>query len=318
MFYLGIDSGGTKTLFTLCDSDGNIVNTHRSGAGYFFSIGEKGIFDLLKDGFEKCTAGINPDDVYTYCGMTLVGEHQSIDTALEHIQKKIGFKIEFGNDVMCAAAGSLMFRPGIHLIAGTGSNAIGFDLDGNSALSGGWGCEIRGDEASAYYLSIEMLHEFTKQADFRHPRTILYDCVREYFNIKNDFEICDYLTNKINMDRETIASHAVLATQLYQKGDTAIKRIFDNAAFELCQTALSIKNRLNFGETVDVSYSGGVFKSGEAILTPLEDKLKSNGMTLHKPCAEPVIGAVLLAARSANEKNINVMKEKLKYTHEKG
>ena len=312
MYYLGIDGGGTKTLFTLCDNKGKIVSTYRAGSCYFFSMGEKAIAELIKDGFEKCTVGIDKKDVYTYCGMPQVGEHESVDTALENIRKTIGFGIEFGNDVICASAGSLMFRPGIHLIAGTGSNAIGFDLDGNSTRAGGWGCEIGGDEASAYYLAIEMLHEFTKQSDLRHPRTLLYDVIREKFKLDNDFEICEYLTQTINMDRETIASHAVIATELYNLGDSAIRKIFDNAAYELCETANAIKNQLNFGGNADVSYSGGVFKSGDAILIPLAEKLRACGMTLCKPCAEPVIGSVLLAARAMGEANLEVMKENLK------
>lgn len=312
MYYLGIDGGGTKTLFTLCDNKGKIISTHRAGSCYFLALGEQAITALIKDGFEKCTVGIDKNDVYTYCGMPSVGEHDGVDSALLHIQKTIGFGIEFGNDVVCAAAGSLMFRPGIHLIAGTGSNAMGFDLDGNSTRAGGWGCEIGGDEASAYYLAIEMLHEFTKQSDHRHPRTLLYDKIREKFNLDNDFEICEYLADEIKMDRETIASHAIIATELYNMGDSAIRTVFSKAADELCETAYSIKKRLNFGENADVSYSGGVFKSGDAILVPLREKLKACGMTLCKPCAEPVIGSVLLAARAMGEKNLEVMKENLK------
>jgi len=312
MYYLGIDGGGTKTLFTLCDNKGKVISTYRSGSCYFLSLGEEAITALIKDGFEKCTTGINKNDVYTYCGMPSVGEHDGVDSALAHMKKTIGFGIDFGNDVVCAAAGSLMFRPGIHLIAGTGSNAMGFDLDGNSTRAGGWGCEIGGDEASAYYLAIEMFHEFTKQSDYRHPRTMLYDKIREKFNLDSDFEICEYLVDKINMDRETIASHAVIATELYNMGDSAAKTIFENAARELCEIACSIKHRLNFGENADVSYSGGVFKSGDAILIPLREQLKACGMTLCKPCAEPVIGSVLLAARAMGEKNLEIMKENLK------
>lgn len=312
MYYLGIDGGGTKTAFVLCDDRGNIISTHRAGSCYFSAIGEKAVFDMLREGFDTCTKGIASENVSAYCGMPQIGELESVDIGVENIKKNIGFEINFGNDVLCASAGSLMFRPGIHLIAGTGSNAVGTDKNGNSVRAGGWGCEIQGDEASAYYIAMEMFHEFTKQSDHRHPRTILYEAIRNKFSLDSDFDICRYLIEDIKMERDIIASYAVMASELYKSGDTAIKRIFENAADELCQIACAINSQLDFGACAEVSYSGGVFKSGEAILAPLEKKLSENGMKLCAPLADPVIGSVLLAARTKGETNLEVMKQNLK------
>lgn len=312
MYYLGIDGGGTKTAFVLCDELGNIISTHRAGSCYFSAVGEKAVFDMLRQGFDVCTKGINPDKVAAYCGMPQIGELESVDMGVDNIKKNIGFDIDFGNDVLCAAAGSLMFRPGIHLIAGTGSNALGIDKNGKSARAGGWGCEIRGDEASAYDIAIEMFHEFTKQSDLRHPRTLLYDAIRKKFRLNSDFDICKYLLEDIRLERDTIASYAVFASELYYKGDAAIAEIFDHAASELCETACAINSQLDFEGEAEVSYSGGVFKSKEAILKPLGQKLSACGMKLCTPLAEPVIGSVLLAARSKNEPNLEIMKQNLK------
>lgn len=312
MYYLGIDGGGTKTAFVLCDNNGKVISTYKAGSCYFSVVGEKAVFDMLREGFDACTKGIPENEVFAYCGMPQIGELDSVDNGVVHIKKNIGFEIDFGNDVLCASAGSLMFRPGIHLIAGTGSNAVGNDAHGNTARVGGWGCEIRGDEASAYDIAIEMFHEFTKQSDGRHSKTLLYDALREKLNLDSDFEVCKYLLEDINMKRETIAGFSVFAHELWKKGDPAIKAIFEHAADELCEIAAALKNQLHFDADVEVSYSGGVFKSGDAILVPLAQKLGERGMTLCKPCAEPVIGSVLLAAREKNEPNLEIMKQNLK------
>lgn len=312
MYYLGIDGGGTKTAFVLCDSDGKIISTYKAGSCYFSVVGEKAVFDMLREGFEACTKNIPQNEVFAYCGMPQIGELESVDNGIVHIKKNIGFEIDFGNDVLCASAGSLMFAPGIHLIAGTGSNATATDPQGNCARVGGWGCEIRGDEASAYDIAIEMFHEFTKQSDGRHEKTLLYEALREKLSLDSDFEVCRFLLEDIKMQRDVIAGFSVFASELWQKGDKAIKAIFEHAADELCEIAAALKNQLNFGENADVSYSGGVFKAGDAILVPLAEKLKRCGMTLKKPCAEPVIGSVLLAAREKGEPKLEIMKQNLK------
>jgi len=44
-----------------------------------------------------------------------------------------------------------------------------------------------------------------------------------------------------------------------------------------------------------VSYSGGVFKSGDLILKPLRELIEDDGGVLCEPEFSPVIGALLLA-----------------------
>ena len=41
MFFIGVDSGGTKTAFVLADENGTVKARYRSGSGGFFSRGKE-------------------------------------------------------------------------------------------------------------------------------------------------------------------------------------------------------------------------------------------------------------------------------------
>lgn len=49
------------------------------------------------------------------------------------------------------------------------------------------------------------------------------------------------------------------------------------------------------GVEVPVSYSGGVFKAGDLILTPLRAYLQGSRVVLKQPILSPVVGAALYA-----------------------
>ncbi len=65
------------------------------------------------------------------------------------------------NDVEVGWAGSLACKPGLHMVAGTGSIGFGRDPQGCTArCGGGWGGEFIGDEGSAHWLGRKLLQLF--------------------------------------------------------------------------------------------------------------------------------------------------------------
>ncbi|MDZ7671588.1 MAG: BadF/BadG/BcrA/BcrD ATPase family protein [Halanaerobiales bacterium] len=322
MPYLGIDGGGTKTKFMLIDNQGSIlsylkedtIDYKRIGKDKFKNRIKRSINQIIKDSI------INLKDIeYSFWGIPCYGdeltkqEEKHIDQIIGDILKNENYKL--GNDVEAGWAGSLVCKPGINLVAGTGAIGFGKDSQGNKARASGWGHRI-GDEGSAFWLGEKLLNNFTKQSDGRQEKTLLYTLVREKLSLKNDFEIINLVTSENNFGRKEIANLALILYKAAQNGDKKAIRIYKQAAFELSQVVKTVYSKLEFNESkkVTVTYSGGVFKSGNLILKPLRNYLGELYLELKSPELKPVTGAALYAFFLNDDKisnNDKISSEKL-------
>jgi len=296
MYYLGIDGGGTKTAFALMNEAGAIISRVETSGCYYPAIGKEGIFKILHQGITEATKGLDCSQVVACAGIPMYGESETLEQAMEEIRKELPVKILYVNDVEVGYYGALGLEPGINIVAGTGSIAIGFDEAGNRARSGGFGYELEGDEGSAHYMGRKLILHFTRQVDLREERTLLYDAVMKHFQLKKDLYILGHMIENNLLERDKVASLSTLVFQLAKEGDSVCNEIFENAAQELNLLATGIVRQLDFvNKPIKVSYSGGVFKAGELILEPLRRMLKAQDAVLVQPKNEPVYGACLKA-----------------------
>jgi len=301
MYFLGIDSGGTKTAFTIIDEKGNIKLEFEKGTGHYMQIGFDGVEKLFIEALEYICSNLKikkQEITYTFLGLPGYGEVEEDGLKLEKIISKIfnNMNYRIGNDVESGWAGSLACQPGINIVCGTGSIAIGFNEKNESARSGGWG-EFVGDEASAYWIAKKAINIFSKQADFRIERTIFYDTLKKELDLKYDFELIDLLHNRYNLARTDIAKISMIASRIANLGDENAINIFKEAAYEIYLMISSIVKQLKLEGQIKVSYTGGVFKTGDLILKPLEEFIKSNNLSVEivEPLLNPVRGSALLA-----------------------
>ena len=77
--------------------------------------------------------------------------------------------------------------------------------------------------------------------------------------------------------------------------DNVALDIFDKAAEELSRLARGLERYFDPNSIIKVSYTGGVFNSGDFIIEPLRRYLKNDKFELVRPAHEPDIGACLLA-----------------------
>ena len=296
MYYLGIDGGGTKTAFGLMNEAGDILSTYETSGSYYPVVGKEGLFNILNYGILKVTEGVDLSQVVVCAGIPAYGEIEELDVALEEIRKRLPIKILFVNDVEVGYYGALGFEPGINIVAGTGSIAIGFDESGSIARSGGFGYELEGDEGSAHYIGRRLIYHFTRQIDLREDRTMLYDAVMKHFNLKRDLYLLGVIIEKNLLERDKMASLSKLAFELAMEGEPVCIQIFQDSAFQLDLLVAGLTRQLNFQNMpIKVSYTGGVFKAGDLILKPLEKMLIKRNAILVQPKNEPVYGACLKA-----------------------
>lgn len=333
-YYLGIDGGGTKTKFTLATKDMEVINEYMGPPCHYLQCGYEGLTEIIAKGVAEVTAGLESDAaasgsaspfgeaVFAFAGLAgygdVINDAPKIRTA---VKKGLGnMPFEIGNDCENALAGALGERPGINIIAGTGSVGCGINEAGEYERCGGWHHALGGDEGSGYWIGWSLIKEFQRQSDGRDEKTALYGAIRNTLNLHTDDQIVTRVVEEWRLDRAKIASLAPVCRMLFDAGDPHAKAIFRAAAEELAGFAISLYKRLGFGKTgaatsdayngnagdysgnpVPCSGTGGIFKMGDCIIEPFSLMLRSYGMEYAAPLMEPDMGAVLLAIKNAGK-----------------
>ena len=200
------------------------------------------------------------------------------------------------NDTVCGWAGSLACKDGINIVSGTGSISYG-ENNGKTARCGGWG-ELFGDEGSGYWLARESLNIFTKMSDGRINKGPLYEILKQHLSLNRDLDLPGIILDEWKGNRTKIASLSTVTFDAAKAGDIEAITIYNRAGLELAQIveATRLAVRFDDDETVNLSYSGGVFNSDDLILVPFKAALQSDYLIL-EPRFSPVIGAALYAAK---------------------
>ena len=306
-WFIGIDGGGTKTDFSIGTSQGvPVKRLTRAGCSYQ-SIGVQNVVSLIRDGIRDLLteAKVSADDCGGCCiGLPCYGENEAMDQTITDTLRQMlsPIPVKIVNDGVVGLAGSLNCGEGIHLVAGTGSIAIGCGADGAFARSGGW-TEFFGDEGSCYWIGKEGMSLFSKEADGRLPKSALYTIVRDTYGLDDDFEFIDKVMTQIAPHREKTAAFQRVILEAANAGDKSAQELYRRAAKELAQIVAGVRSKLVWSEeTVKVSYFGGLFHAGDWILKPLTEELSALGCTVHKPMRSATEGALLLAIKEFNNK----------------
>jgi N-acetylglucosamine kinase-like BadF-type ATPase len=306
--FLGVDGGGTKTEFVLIDAAGDVRARHLGATSYYLQIGFDGLEKVLGEGIAAVAAAAKLPVLairYAFFGLPAYGEDSLVQDRIDALPEKVlqHRRYKCGNDMVCGWAGSLACQDGINIVAGTGSIGYG-ERDGRSARCGGWG-EVFGDEGSAYWIAIQGLNAFSRMSDGRLPAGPLHRKLMAHFEVTEDLDVCGRVMGDGAASRDRIASLSRLVFQAAGEGDTAALAIFDRAGDELAVIVDAIRQRLGYAgaDVVHLSYSGGVFRSGETVLQPLRRHLAERfaHYVLEPPQFAPGIGAALYAARLSGQ-----------------
>ena len=130
-YYVGIDGGGTKTLFKCADEKLNEIKTLSFPSCHVLQVEQNQAIEILKNGISQIIDGL-PDNDIEICicaGLAGYGNDQSIRKRIEMIASEAfqGKPFILYNDAQVALAGALNNEDGILVIAGTGSIALSKD-----------------------------------------------------------------------------------------------------------------------------------------------------------------------------------------------
>ncbi|MCU1437043.1 MAG: hypothetical protein JWP66_130 [Naasia sp.] len=298
---LGVDAGGTSTRAAIADGSGRILGSGSAGPGNLDDAGPAGTAAAIAEATDAArrAAGIAPGTTFDAAMLGVAGvvsetDRAAVRDAVQSHRLAPAERLEVDHDCRVALAGGLSGRPGIVLIAGTGSAAFGFDAEGQRWRAGGWG-GLLGDEGGSYRIAVDALRAVTMAIDGRGPATALTGVLLAALDAADP----DDLMHRVHLEgrgRAGIASLAPLVLREAEAGDGVAIDLLDTAAGDLAALVAAVRRRLGFVAPVEAVYVGGLF-TADAVLRRVRSALaeRAPDVRLVAPEQDPVVGACLLA-----------------------
>ncbi|MBK8812931.1 MAG: hypothetical protein IPN69_19680 [Acidobacteria bacterium] len=274
--YLGVDGGGTKTHIALINNQGEVVAEGFSGASNPLRVGiETAVSNILAAVDKTCDENnlIRGDIVAATLGLAGVRRSDLRQRVRERIVQLLRVKkVDVFTDAEIALFGIGKTRPGLVIIAGTGSVAIGQNSKGERSSAGGWG-PLAGDEGGGAGIALSALHRIAKASDGRAPETALSEKAVEYFRAGR-LENLSVALYAPQVDNARIAGFAKFVCETAAAGDAVAIEVLREAGSELGLAARAVIEKLRLQRSkVPIGLVGGVFKSGPLVTDSLLAKV---------------------------------------------
>jgi N-acetylglucosamine kinase-like BadF-type ATPase len=303
-YYLGIDGGQSSTTTLVGDAAGRVIGQGSAGPCNHVGgpAGEAKFRGAIgKSVGDACAAAkLNAGQVrFEAACMGFSGGAEDKAALLREMIRSERWQVTTDADI--ALTGATGGAPGIIVIAGTGSIALGRNAAGKRARAGGWGY-VFGDEGGGFDLTRKALRAALAWEEGWGPATALHEKLLRAGGAGSANELMHWFYTE-RFPRPQIASYSKLVDEAAAEGDHAAQQILENGAKDLALIARAVHRELfSAGEGVKVAYIGGVFQSGLLrerfrMLAELEDAVE-----VIAPMYSPAAGALIEAYRLAEVK----------------
>jgi N-acetylglucosamine kinase-like BadF-type ATPase len=267
--YLGVDGGGTKTHIVLMNKSGEIVSEGFAGASNPLRVGVEVAVGNIFKAIDSASGAdsISRDDIAAATlGLAGVRRADIRRVVTESFQTRLALKkIQVMTDAEIALYGTTLGKPGLVIIAGTGSICIGQNENGKKETAGGWG-PLAGDEGGGAGIAKRALQAIAKASDGRAEPTELSRVAAEYFRTAKTEDLIVAIYSP-QTDNAKIAGFARGVVETAQTGDAVAVEILKEAGYELGLAAVAVIKKLNLQRRkIPIGCVGSIFKA-EKLLT---------------------------------------------------
>ncbi len=298
-YFLGIDGGGTKTKCVVSDQS-DMLGSAVAGGSNIVRIGEaKARRNLHAAIIESCQmAQLSPAQIGSACigvaGVSATGVGEKVRAILAEL---VSGRIQVVGDMDIAMEAAFGNGPGVLVVAGTGSIAVGRDRHGKTARVGGWGYAIS-DEGSGHWIGRESVGRALHSWD-TDDATALPKMVQEAWKVRTPEEVVRIANASPPPNFAELFPHVL---KLANKGDQRACQILEDAAAELAQIALEASSRVRDdpGWIAPVAMIGGVFVQSEMVRERFSQLLHSRDLCVLPDVVDPVLGALALARKAVS------------------
>lgn len=298
---VGVDGGGTGTRALIIDQKQRVLGEGHAGPSNPLRIGIAKAATNVREAIDRACAeaAVHRDDIsFATIGLAGVRRKDIRECTREKLSE--GLKeirsIELLTDGEIALYGATDGKPGLVVIAGTGSICCGRNQQGKQACAGGWG-PIVGDEGGATWIARKALQAVAHAADDRGPATSLTDAALEYFKVENAEDLSAAIYSP-TMTNERLAGFAREVVRVARTRDRIAIEILRNAGWQLGVAANAVIRKLGMEkDEFPVVYVGGVYGAGGLVLAPMQEQIMTVAKRayLSQPSFPPVTAAARIA-----------------------
>jgi N-acetylglucosamine kinase-like BadF-type ATPase len=306
--FLGVDGGGTKTQIALMNEAREVLCEGLAGPSNPLRVGvETAVTNIIKAIDDACDiGGISRGDIAAatlgLAGVRRADLKQRVKASfVEQLRIR---KTEVVTDAEIALFATTLGKPGLVVIAGTGSVCLGKNEAGKIAISGGWG-PLAGDEGGGVGIAQTALHSVAKASDGRGIETALSDRASEYFRASGPENLIVAIYSP-QVDNSRIAGFAKLVVETALAGDAVAVGILEEAGSELGLAACAVIEKLGLSKKkVPIGCVGSVFNAGKLLTKPMIDTVHTIAphAFLTEPAMPPAHAAALMALLNGSSSN---------------
>jgi N-acetylglucosamine kinase-like BadF-type ATPase len=282
--FLGIDGGGSKTAFLLETDAGQELARFETGPSNWLSSGSSTARDSITAGITRLPT--MPDVV---CGgFAGAGRSEGIEfyrTCLAALLP--GAQVIIETDAFITFIGAIGPKPGVLLIAGTGSIALARKSDGTMIRSGGWGPAFS-DEGGGFWIGREAIR-YALRAHDAGENAGFVGAIAEGLNLNSITDAPGAWKDGV-LDVRSVAAVASIVTAHYPHGPAM--PIVREAAGHLRALSELARQRAGLPESCFRSVSGSIGTQ------PMIQQLI--GLEFSAPANPPARGAILWARDRIN------------------
>lgn len=297
--YVGVDGGATRSRTVALDRDGREAGRVEGPACLVSARDPAAAAARVADGVRELAAhvGVRLPVARLVAGLAGAGRSETSAAVREALLGHgVAASVEVLSDGAIALEDAFGAGPGILVVGGTGSLALGRAADGREARAGGWGATL-GDEGSGWWLGLHALRAVARAADGRGRPTALTGLLLPHLGLEAPERMIRWVEGATKRD---VASLAPLVLQAAAAGDPAARRLAATAARDLARAAHAVRCALEpWPEPPPVAGVGGLIAPGGGLRDRLARALAARGLRLAPAEVVPARGAARRAWHGA-------------------
>jgi N-acetylglucosamine kinase-like BadF-type ATPase len=317
-YFLGVDTGGTKSHALVADDRGQALGFGQGGPGNPEGIGYDGLAEVLRlIGQEALAAAeISIDEVagagFGIGGYDWPSQREPILQAIGPLG--LGAPLEIVNDSIIGLLAGASEGWGVAVVAGTSCNCWGWDQDRREGRMTGF--SWLGEAAGGGELVLKAIQAVALEWTRRGPPTRLTQVFVELTHTRDVEDLLEGLTlGRVHLS----AQAAPLVFQVAAEGDPVAEELILWAGRELGSMANGVIRQLGFEAlTFEVVLAGSFFQGSPRLAETMRETIHvlAPGARLVRLTAPPVVGGVLLGMERAGADALSVREALIHSTQE--
>lgn len=317
-YFLGIDTGATKSHALIADETGQVLGFGQGGSGNPEMTGYEGLGELLHHITAEAltSAGLRPDQLagagFGIAGYDWPSQRESLVRTIQTLQ--LGHTpFDLVNDALIGLLAGASAGWGVCVIAGTSCNCWGWDQQRRVGRMTGFG-RFFGEAAGGVELVRKAVQTVAMAWTRRGPATALTEAFIELINAASIEDLLEGLTQQ---RYQLSASAAPLIFRVAAGGDAVAQSLISWAGQELASLAIGVIHQLEF-ETLEfeVVLAGSFYNGSPRLEEVMRETVHSvaPGARLVRLTSPPVVGGVLLGMEQAGVNPLPVREALLQST----